>query len=122
MTIDAFISIANMFPLSSVLSEANMRILVVLLEIVIGLALVGTVATSTSTGSTALAAFTSAQALVIIIPLIFVAVILYAAVRHVSGQGKGKGLLIFEPVVLLTRAISPRVEVFAFRLRLYQRP
>src|SRR5947209_8449274 len=88
MTIDASVSIANIFQCSSVLSEANMRILVVLLEIVIGLALVGTVATSTSTGSTALAAFTSAQALVIIIPLIFVAIILYAAVRHVQGQGR----------------------------------
>src|SRR5712664_1307972 len=97
-----------------------MRILVVLLEIVIGLALVGTVATSTSTGSTALAAFTSAQALVIIIPLIFVAIILYAAVRHVQGASAKRGLLIFERIVRLTR-IS-KVQVFAFRLRLYQRP
>src|SRR6266550_8141231 len=99
-----------------------MRILVVLLEIVIGLALVGTVATSTSTGSTALAAFTSAQALVIIIPLIFVAIILYAAVRHISRGSSQKGLLIFEPVVLLVRATSSWIEAFAFRLRLYQRP
>ncbi len=117
MSIDKIFS-----PSSFVLSEANMRILVVLLEIVIGLALVGTVATSTSTGSTALAAFTSAQALVIIIPLIFVAIILYAAVRHVQAQGRGKGLLIFEPVVLLVRAIVSWIQLFAFRLRLYQRP
>lgn len=68
-----------------------MRILLVLLEIVIGLALVGTVATSTSSGSTALAAFTNAQALVIIIPLIFVAIILFAAVQHFRHGGK-KGL------------------------------
>jgi len=67
-----------------------MRILLVLLEIVIGLALVGTVATSTSSGSTALAAFTNAQALVIIIPLIFVAIILFAAVQHFS-KHKGRG-------------------------------
>jgi hypothetical protein len=70
-----------------------MRILLVLLEIVIGLALVGTVATSTSSGSTALAAFTNAQALVIIIPLIFVAIILFAAVQHFRGASRGgKGL------------------------------
>ena len=117
MSIDKIFS-----PSSFVLSEANMRILVVLLEIVIGLALVGTVATSTSTGSTALAAFTSAQALVIIIPLIFVAIILYAAVRHVQAQGRGKGLLIFERVVILIARISSKVQVYAFRLRLYQRP
>ena len=67
-----------------------MRILLVLLEIVIGLALVGTVATSTSSGSTALAAFTNAQALVIIIPLIFVAIILFAAVQHFRSH-KGRG-------------------------------
>ncbi len=118
MSIDKIFS-----PSSFVLSEANMRILVVLLEIVIGLALVGTVATSTSTGSTALAAFTSAQALVIIIPLIFVAIVLYAAVRHIQqAGGKGKGLLIFERVVILIARISSKVQVYAFRLRLYQRP
>src|SRR5438876_10840560 len=70
-----------------------MRILLVLLEIVIGLALVGTVATSTPAGSTALAAFTNAQALVIIIPLIFVAIILFAAVQHFRhSRGRGMGL------------------------------
>jgi hypothetical protein len=70
-----------------------MRILLVLLEIVIGLALVGTVATSTSSGSTALAAFTNAQALVIIIPLIFVAIILFAAVQHFRhSRGTSLGL------------------------------
>ncbi len=99
-----------------------MRILVVLLEIVIGLALVGTVATSTSTGSTALAAFTSAQALVIIIPLIFVAIILYAAVRHVAAGQAKRGLLIYGRAVIMIARISSKVQVYAFRLRLYQRP
>lgn len=55
-----------------------------LLVIVIGLALVATVATSTSSASTALAPFSGAQALVIIVPLIFVAIILFAAYRHVG--------------------------------------
>src|SRR5437879_12923726 len=59
-------------------------ILEALLVIVIGLALVATVATSTSSASTALAPFSGAQALVIIVPLIFVAIILFAAYRHVS--------------------------------------
>jgi len=99
-----------------------MRILVVLLEIVIGLALVGTVATSTSTGSTALAAFTSAQALVIIIPLIFVAIILYAAVRHVAAGQAKRGLLIFERAVEIAWSFVSKIQVFLFRLRLYQRP
>jgi len=63
------------------------KILLVLLEIVVGLSLVATVATSTSTGSTALNAFTSAKALVVIIPLIFVAIILYAAVSHFRKPG-----------------------------------
>ena len=56
-----------------------MQIFRTLFEIVIGLALVGVVATSTNSGSTALAGFTSAQTLVILVPLIFVAIILYAA-------------------------------------------
>src|SRR6266699_6371586 len=99
--------------------EADMRILVVLLEIVIGLALVGTVATSASTGSTALAAFSSAQALVIIIPLIFVAIVLYAAVRHIQqAGGKGKGLLIFERAVEIAWTFVSKIQVFLFRLRL----
>ena len=59
-------------------------ILEALLVIVIGLALVATVATSTSSASTALAPFSGAQALVIIVPLIFVAIILFAAYKHVS--------------------------------------
>ncbi|OLD04465.1 hypothetical protein AUG19_02265 [archaeon 13_1_20CM_2_54_9] len=69
-----------------------MKILQALLVIVIGLGLVGTVATSTSTASTALAAFTGAQSLVIIIPLLFVAIILFAAYRHVSMGGGKKEL------------------------------
>lgn len=56
-----------------------MQIFRTLFEIVIGLALVGVVGTSTNSGSTALAGFTSAQTLVILVPLIFVAIILYAA-------------------------------------------
>jgi len=59
-------------------------ILEALLVIVIGLALVATVATSTTSASTALAPFAGAQALVIIVPLIFVAIILFMAYRHVS--------------------------------------
>jgi len=66
-----------------------MKILQALLVIVIGLGLVGTVATSTSSASTALAVFSGAQSLVIIVPLIFVAIILFAAYRHVSAGGKG---------------------------------
>jgi len=61
----------------------------IMLGIVIGLALVGTVATSTTSASTALAAFTGAQALVIIVPLIFVALILLYAYNHAHTQGKG---------------------------------
>ena len=95
-----------------------MRILLVLLEIVIGLALVGTVATSTSSGSTALAAFTNAQALVIIIPLIFVAIILYAAYGHFATK-RGKGLLIFEGLLnLVSRVFHSFVN---YQLRLFQR-
>lgn len=70
-------------------------LLLVLLEIVIGLALVGTVATSTSSGSTALAAFTNAQALVIIIPLIFVALILFGAYRHFENQRGRQGIMAY---------------------------
>src|SRR6266581_59776 len=83
------------------------KLLLILLEIVIGLALVGTVATSTTSGSTALASFTNAQALVIIIPLIFVALILFGAYEHKRTRG---GILAFEPririflVLLQTRA------------------
>jgi len=94
-----------------------MRILLVLLEIVIGLALVGTVATSTSSGSTALAAFSSAQALVIIIPLIFVAIILYAAYGHFATK-RSKGLLIYEGILnLVLRAFQSFVQ---YQLRLLQ--
>ena len=64
-------------------------LLVVLLVIVIGLALVSTVATSTSSASTALAPFAGAQSLVIIVPLVFVAIILFAAVQHLRSKGKG---------------------------------
>jgi hypothetical protein len=94
-----------------------MRILLVLLEIVIGLALVGTVATSTSSGSTALAAFSSAQALVIIIPLIFVAIILYASYSHFAAKRKA-GLLIFEHAITLVARVFRNLY---FQLRLFQR-
>lgn len=98
-----------------------MRIITILLEIVIGLALVGTVATSTTSGSTALAAFTNAQSLVIIIPLIFVAIILYAALEHFR-RGGPKGMLVFEGFVRMIKVRAGRfVVVFAYRLRLYQR-
>ena len=60
----------------------------ILLSLVIGLALVGTVATSTTSGSTALAGFSGAQALVIILPLIFVALLLYDAAKHISAGKK----------------------------------
>ena len=65
-----------------------------LLSIVIGLSLVGTVATTSSSASTSLASFSGAQALVIIVPLIFrkkledfsgqVAVLLYDAYSHIK--------------------------------------
>jgi hypothetical protein len=74
------------------------RLLLVLLEIVIGLALVGTVATSTTSGSTALASFTNAQALVIIIPLIFVALILFGAYQHFEHKRTRGGILIYERI------------------------
>jgi len=86
------------------------RLLLILLEIVIGLALVGTVATSTTSGSTALASFSNAQALVIIIPLIFVALILFGAYQHFEHKRTRGGILAFEPririflVLLQTRA------------------
>jgi hypothetical protein len=95
-----------------------MKILLVLLEIVIGLALVGTVASSTSSGSTALAAFTSAQALVVIIPLIFVAIILYAAVNHFHKTGRS--LLIF--VRVFSARISRTTALVLYQIRVYQRP
>jgi len=63
---------------------SKMQIFRTLFEIVIGLALVGVVATSTNSGSTALAGFTTAQTLVILIPLIFVAIILYAAYTKIG--------------------------------------
>jgi len=94
-----------------------MKILLVLLEIVIGLALVGTVATSTTSGSTALAAFTSAQALVVIIPLVFVAIILYAAVNHFHKTGKS--LLIFVRVISVK--ITRTTASIIYQLRLYQK-
>jgi len=93
-----------------------MKILLVLLEIVIGLALVGTVASSTSSGSTALAAFTSAQALVVIIPLVFVAIILYAAVNHFHKTGRS--LLIFVRTVSVKIG---RVFINTFQVRLFQK-
>ena len=65
-------------------------LLVVLLVIVIGLALVSTVATSTSSASTALAPFAGAQSLVIIVPLIFVAIILFAAISHIRAGKKAQ--------------------------------
>lgn len=72
-----------------------MRLLYVLFEIVFGLALVGTIATSTNSGSTALAGFTSAQALVILIPLIFVGLIVIGAIAYFRANTR-KGLsLIF---------------------------
>jgi len=55
-----------------------------MLSVVIGLSLVGTVATTSSTASTSLANFSGAQALVIIVPLIFVAVLLYDAYSHIK--------------------------------------
>ena len=64
-----------------------LNLLEVLLVIVIGLALVSTVATSTTSASTALAPFSGAQSLVIIVPLIFVAIILFAAILHIRGKG-----------------------------------
>jgi len=94
-----------------------MKILLVLLEIVVGLALVGTVATSTTSGSTALAAFTSAQALVVIIPLVFVAIILYAAVNHFHKTGKS--LLIFVRVISVK--ITRTTASIIYQLRLYQK-
>ena len=55
-----------------------------MLSVVIGLSLVGTVATTSSTASTSLANFSGAQALVIIVPLIFVAILLYDAYSHIQ--------------------------------------
>lgn len=77
------------------------ELLVVLLVIVIGLALVSTVATSTSSASTALAPFSGAQSLVIIVPLIFVAIILFAAILHIRGGRR----MLFEDMIpkLLTK-------------------
>ncbi len=63
-------------------AAGGLGIVGILLGIVIGLSLVSTVATSTTSASTALAPFSGAQALVIIVPLIFVAIILIAAYRH----------------------------------------
>lgn len=77
-------------------------ILGVLLLIVIGLGMVSTLATSTSTASTALAPFAGAQALVIIIPLIFIAIILLRAYGSVHHQGGGM-LAYEEKVSLWTR-------------------
>ena len=57
-----------------------------LLSLVIGLSLVGTVATSSSSASTSLASFSGAQALVIIVPLIFVAVLIYDAYSHLKAK------------------------------------
>jgi len=56
----------------------------VMLSLVIGLALVATVATSSTSASTSLANFSGAQALVIIVPLIFVAILLYDAYSHIQ--------------------------------------
>jgi len=53
-----------------------------LIGLVIALGLTATVATSTSTASTALAPFAGAQALIIIVPLIWVALILYAMYQN----------------------------------------
>jgi len=69
----------------------------IMLSLVIGLALVGTVATSATSGSTALAGFSGAQALVIILPLVFVAILIYDAARHV-GKGKNQVELGYAPV------------------------
>jgi len=58
-----------------------------LIGIVIALGLTATVATSTTSASTALAPFAGAQALVIIVPLIWVALILYAAYNVTQKPG-----------------------------------
>src|SRR5438445_13398444 len=88
------------------------KLLLILLEIVIGLALVGTVATSTTSGSTALASFTNAQALVIIIPLIFVALILFGAYQHFEHKRTRGGILAFAFV-----AFEPRIRIFLVLLQ-----
>src|SRR5205807_2277318 len=71
--------------------KATRGLLEALLVIVIGLALVATVATSTSSASTALAPFSGAQALVIIVPLIFVVLIMFMA--PVNGVSQYVGYL-----------------------------
>lgn len=71
----------------------------IMLGIVIGLSLVATVATSTTSASTALAPFSGAQALVIIVPLIFVAIILLYAYSHAGTQKGGGRMLIFRGMV-----------------------
>jgi len=53
-----------------------------LIGLVIALGLTATVATSTTSASTALAPFAGAQALIIIVPLIWVALILYAMYQN----------------------------------------
>jgi len=99
------------------------KLLLILLEIVIGLALVGTVATSTTSGSTALAAFSNAQALVIIIPLIFVALILYGAYKHFDTQSKKTGLLAFEQRIqlALVRLQTRATRAFLWVLVVYRK-
>ena len=65
-------------------TAGGLAIVGTLLAIVIGLSLVSTVATSTSSASTALAPFAGAQSLVIIVPLIFVAIVLFAAYKRIQ--------------------------------------
>jgi len=66
---------------------ANGSFVGLLIGLVIALGLTSTVATSTSSASTALAPFAGAQSLVIIVPLIWVALILYAAYQVTQKPG-----------------------------------
>jgi len=98
------------------------KTLLILLELVIGLALVGTVATSTSSGSTALAGFSGAQALVIIIPLIFVAILIYGAYKHFESSKRGSALY-FEGrfQLLLVRLQTRATRAFLWAVAVFPR-
>ena len=85
-------------------TQRQSGILGILLLIVIGLGLVSTIATSTSTASTALVPFAGAQSLVIIIPLIFVAIILIRAYHGTGQSGHGGMLYLENNTDLLSRA------------------
>jgi hypothetical protein len=94
------------------------KLLLVLLEIVVGLALVGTVATSTNSGSTALAGFSGAQSLVIIVPLIFVAIIIYGAYKHFETSKRGAALYFEGRVQLvLVRLQTRAMRAFLWAVR-----